>query len=83
MAIIRSSEIREMDVPEMDEQITQLRKDLMKMRGVLASGGIPEGVGKTREIKRTIARILTEKKKRSAEVKTSKKVKSKEVTAKK
>jgi large subunit ribosomal protein L29 len=65
MAIVRSSEIRDMDVPELDEQETQLRKDLMKMKGVLASGGIPEGVGRTREIKRTIARILTEKSERA------------------
>jgi ribosomal protein L29 len=33
----------------------------MKIRGGLASGGVPENVGKTREIKRTIARILTKK----------------------
>jgi hypothetical protein len=31
----------------------------MKIRGVLASGGMPEDVGKAREIRRTIARILT------------------------
>ena len=43
----------------MDERLTQLRKELMKIRGVLASGGIPEEVGKAREIKRTIARIKT------------------------
>ena len=61
-----------MDVSEMDEQLIQLRKDLMKMRGVLASGGIPEGVGKVREIRRTIARINTEKSKRT-KTKTTKK----------
>ncbi len=72
MAILRSQEIRDMDVSEMDEQLIQLRKDLMKMRGVLASGGIPEGVGKVREIRRTIARINTEKSKRT-KTKTTKK----------
>ena len=59
MAIIRSDEIRGMSVSEMDERLTQLRKELMKINGVLASGGIPEEVGKVREIKRTIARINT------------------------
>ena len=59
MAIIRSDEIHGMDVSEMDERLTQLRKELMKIKGVLASGGIPEGVGRAREIKRTIARIKT------------------------
>jgi len=70
MAILRSSEVRGMDDSEMDEQLSQIRKNLMKIRGVLASGGIPEDVSKTREMKRTIARILTEK--RSREVKAKK-----------
>jgi large subunit ribosomal protein L29 len=65
MAIIRSDEIQGMNVSEMDERLTQLRKELMKINGVLASGGIPEEVGKTREIKRTIARIKTQKAKLS------------------
>lgn len=51
-----------MNAQEMDEKITELKKSLMKIRGGLASGGIPEDVGKTREIKRTVARILTIKK---------------------
>ena len=85
MAIIRSGEIRDMEASELDEKEGQLRKDLMKMKGVLASGGIPEGVGKTREIKRTIARILTvksEKEGRDKAVKAAKTVKG-EVSAKK
>jgi len=59
MAILRSDEIQGMTVSEMDERLSQLRKDLMKINGVLASGGIPEDVGKVREIKRTIARLRT------------------------
>jgi large subunit ribosomal protein L29 len=59
MAIIRSGEIQGMSESEMDERQTQLRKELMKIKGVLASGGVPEDVGKAREIKRTIARIKT------------------------
>ncbi len=59
MAIIRSDEIQGMSVSEMDEHLGQLRKNLMKINGVLASGGIPEDVGKVREIKRTIARLRT------------------------
>jgi large subunit ribosomal protein L29 len=62
----RSSEIQEMSIPEMDEHLTQLKKDLMKINGVLASGGIPEDIGRVREIKRTIARIHTEMTKREA-----------------
>ncbi|MFC2162456.1 50S ribosomal protein L29 [Candidatus Altiarchaeota archaeon] len=84
MAIIRSSEMRDMDVSELDEQETQLRKDLMKTRGVLASGGIPEGVGRTREIRRTIARIKTIRSEKAKTVtKAHKQGKETEVTAKK
>ena len=61
MAIIRSDEIQGMNDSEMDERMAQLRKELMKIKGVLASGGVPEEVGKAREIKRTIARIKTVK----------------------
>ena len=79
MAILRSSEIGGMSEPEMDEQITQLRKELMKINGVLASGGIPEEVGKAREIRRTIARLKTKK----AQLKKSPAKSTKEVPKKK
>ncbi|MBM3309707.1 MAG: 50S ribosomal protein L29 [Candidatus Altiarchaeales archaeon] len=59
MAILRASEVREKDDAEMESHLDELKKKLMKIRGVLASGGIPEDVGKTREIKKTIARIMT------------------------
>lgn len=64
MAILRSKEISELSSEELDENLSELRLELMKIRGVLASGGIPEDVGKTREIKRTVARILTFKNKK-------------------
>lgn len=61
MAILRNSEIREMNDEELDDKLFQLQEDLMKIRGVLASGGIPEDVGRAREMRRTIARIKTVK----------------------
>jgi len=62
MAILRASAIRELPEKELDERLADLKKNLMKIRGVLASGGMPEDVGKAREIRHTIARILTIKK---------------------
>lgn len=59
MAIMRASEAREKTDEELDADLGELKKTLMKIRGGLASGGIPEDVGKTRELKKTIARILT------------------------
>jgi ribosomal protein L29 len=61
MAILRNSEIRELGSEELEDKLTQLQGDMMKIRGVLASGGIPEHVGRMRETRRTIARIHTHK----------------------
>jgi large subunit ribosomal protein L29 len=84
MAILRSDEIRGMNDSEVDERLLQLKKELMKINGVLASGGIPEEVGKVREIRKTIARINTiasqqkdNKKTISSQEKNNKKTKSK------
>ncbi len=78
MAILRNSELREMNNEELDDKLVQLQNDLMKIRGVLASGGIPENVGRMRETRKTIARILTVKK-----IKESEKPKPKEKAKKK
>ncbi|MEA1924458.1 MAG: 50S ribosomal protein L29 [Candidatus Altiarchaeota archaeon] len=59
MAILRSHELVDMDVEELDGKLRELQEGLMKINGVLASGGIPEDIGEAREIKKTIARIKT------------------------
>ncbi|HIE34135.1 MAG TPA: 50S ribosomal protein L29 [Candidatus Altiarchaeales archaeon] len=59
MSIFHKSELWDMSIDELDSHLLDLKKELMKIRGILASGGIPDDVGKTREIKKTIARILT------------------------
>lgn len=59
MAILKASEIREMENDEIEEHLEELYRELMRIKGITASGGVPEDIGKGREIKRTIARILT------------------------
>lgn len=59
MAILRSKELLEMDGDELEKHLSELQNELMKINGILASGGIPEDIGKGREIRHTIARILT------------------------
>ncbi len=59
MAILRSHELAEMDAEELDGKLRELQEGLMKIKGVLASGGIPEDIGEVKEIKKTIARIKT------------------------
>lgn len=67
MAILRAEELRGMNDEELDKHLSELRLEYMKIKGVLSSGGIPEDIGKAREIKRTMARILTIKNENSKE----------------
>jgi len=62
--ILSNEEINEMSVNELKEKIMELRKELMKSRGKSASKVMPENPGRVKEIKRTIARMLTSIKKR-------------------
>jgi len=48
-----------MDEAELEGKLKELKGELMKINGVLASGGIPEDIGEVKEIKKTIARIKT------------------------
>jgi large subunit ribosomal protein L29 len=59
MSIFRMDEIRRMSEKERGEELESLMKDLMRERGVVATGGAPENPGRIGEIKRTIARIKT------------------------
>ncbi|MBN2250558.1 MAG: 50S ribosomal protein L29 [Candidatus Altiarchaeota archaeon] len=73
MAILRKNELKEMTGEELDDKLSQLQSDLMKIRGVLASGGIPENVGRIRETRKTIARIKTIKNTKARDEKDKKK----------
>ncbi len=59
MAILRTDEIRDMDVSEIDTKIDELRQELLKINTTIASGGAPENPGKIKAIRRTIARMKT------------------------
>lgn len=59
MAVLSAKDIWEMNADEIDERLDQMASELMKIRGILSSGGVPEEVGKAREIRRTIARLKT------------------------
>ncbi len=59
MSIFRIDEIRKMSERERKEELERLRMDLMRERGIIATGGAPENPGRVREIRRTIARIKT------------------------
>jgi large subunit ribosomal protein L29 len=59
VAILRPSEIRDMSIEEMRAKLRELRAELARERAVAAAGGSVENPGRIRELRRTIARILT------------------------
>ena len=59
MTIIHPSEVREMTPEERKEELEQLETELLNAKAVQASGGAPENPGRTKELRRAIARIKT------------------------
>lgn len=64
MAIMRIEEIRKLSDEELDEKLEDLKEEYMKMKTQIAQGTPPDKPGRVKEVKKTIARILTIKKER-------------------
>ena len=59
MPILRKREIRQLLPEEREKKLAELRTELTKLRTSVKAGGNVENVGRIRELRRTIARILT------------------------
>ena len=59
MSVIKVKDIREMDAQERASKLESLRDELMHERGVAAMGGAPTSPGKIRQLRISIARLLT------------------------
>jgi large subunit ribosomal protein L29 len=59
VAVIRKKEIRSLSKSELDEKLGQLKAELSRERAAIASSTRAENPGRVRELRRTIARILT------------------------
>ncbi|MBI2670737.1 50S ribosomal protein L29 [Candidatus Woesearchaeota archaeon] len=59
MAIIKKTELKQMNEKSLKEKMNDLKKELIKINSQRAIGTIPEKPGRIKEIKRTIARIYT------------------------
>ncbi|HDG63869.1 MAG: 50S ribosomal protein L29 [Thermococcus sp.] len=59
---MKPSEIREMNVEEIEKKIIELRLELAKERGMLTMGTSLENPMVIRDLRRDIARLLTIKK---------------------
>ena len=68
MAIIKKNELKQMDKKTLSEKLLGLKKELVKVNAHIAMGSLPENPGRTREIKRTIARLITILKQKDKEV---------------
>jgi len=59
VAIIKKKQMKELGTADAKKRLAELRLDLAKDRAQIAVGGSPPNPGKTREKKRTIAKLLT------------------------
>lgn len=59
MAILKPNEIRDMSLEEMAAELAELRSELAREKAVAAAGGALENPGRVKELRRTIARVLT------------------------
>lgn len=59
MAILRTDEMRDMDVSELRERMNDMRKELVEERGQIEMGGFAENPGRIKEMRKTVARINT------------------------
>ena len=57
--VLKAKEIREFSPEERREKLNELKSELMHERGVAAMGGSPPSPGKIRQLRMTIAKILT------------------------
>ena len=66
MAILKSRDARKMDKSELDKKAGELRLEVAKERASIAIGAPVSSPGRMREMKRTIARVLTIKKEKGS-----------------
>ena len=59
MTVLKAKDIREMGHDDRKKKLEELRDELMHERGVAAMGGAPTSPGKIRQLRISIARILT------------------------
>jgi large subunit ribosomal protein L29 len=74
MPILRLKEIRGMTSEERTEKISELKTELSRLKTMISAGGAVENPARIRELRKTIAQILTiENEKKQEPEKTEKK----------
>jgi len=59
MPILRVREIRQMPAEERRNKLDEIRTELVRLKTTVASGGTIENPGRIKELRKTMARILT------------------------
>jgi len=53
------TELKNMTIKELESRYAELRKEMMRLKSQVATRTIPEKPGRIRQIRRTMARIIT------------------------
>ena len=64
MAILRAQDVHHSRMIELQEQMGSLRMELVQHYGKVSAGGATENPGHIKELRRTIARLMTEQNRR-------------------
>ena len=59
MPILRVKEIRDMSSEERTKRLNELRTELLRLKTMIKAGGTVENPSRIRELRKTIARIMT------------------------
>ena len=70
--MLRIKKLKDLSKEDLEKQLVELRKEMMKYRSQISTGTPPENPGKVGNVKKTIARIKTI-------IKTKPEVKSKKI----
>ena len=70
---MKKLELKQKSNEELTKQLTELKKDLMKLNSQRSTGTVPENPGNIKKFRRMIARINTMLKIKQSEVKNEKK----------
>ncbi len=67
MAIVKRKELNEMKTDDLKKRLVELKLELSKSRAQIAVGGSAQNPGRVRELRRTIAKMLTKLNKKPEE----------------
>jgi large subunit ribosomal protein L29 len=64
MAILRAKDVQQLSDVELGEQMGKIRLELIQHYGKVSAGGATENPGRIKELRRTVARMMTERNRR-------------------